>query len=109
MPYNGVDLIIRKELSMGVQHAKKQDDRTDIRMPVADKGLIKKAADLLGETFSAFVRRSATKEAERILAEHERLLLANRDRDIFCALLDKAPEPTAALRAAMKRHTKQYA
>lgn len=94
---------------MAAQNAKRQDDRTDIRMPVADKGLIKKAADLLGESFSAFVRRSATKEAERILAEHERLVLANRDRDLFCSLLDSAPEPTTALRAAMKRHSKQYA
>ncbi len=94
---------------MSMQPARKQDHRTDLRLPLDVKSRIKRAADLVGESISAFVRRTAAREAEKVIAEHEHLVLSNRDRDLFCALLDKPPEPTEALKAAMKRHSKKYA
>jgi len=47
-------------------------------------------------------------ESELPLLEDHLRPLSDRDRDFFLDLLDNPPEPTPALRAAMKKHKKRH-
>ena len=52
---------------------------------------------------------SAGKSAGRVVAEHARAALSDRDRDLFLQLLDNEPAPNRALRKAAKSYRKHLA
>lgn len=68
--------------------SKAKDVRIDIRTSNEVKRMLQNAADLLGTTISAFVVAHAYESAQKVLAEHNALVLSQKDADIFLARLE---------------------
>ena len=68
------------------------------------KAQIQRAVALLGVDETTFVTSVALERARITIADHERTILAARDRDVILAALDAPAKPTDALRQAMALH-----
>ena len=79
-------------------------ERLQFRLDRRAKRMLERAAALSNMTVSGFVVSSALSEASRVIAERERLILSERDWEIFAKALANPPAPTAALRAAFAEH-----
>jgi uncharacterized protein (DUF1778 family) len=84
--------------------SEKKSGRLSMRVDEATKAILEQAASLEGLSVTSFVLRQATLGARSVISEHDRLVLSDRDRDTFVALLDNPPAPTEALRRAARRH-----
>jgi uncharacterized protein (DUF1778 family) len=71
---------------------KTQQSRVELRLPAAEKELGQTAADLLGESLSEFYRRAARAEAERVLAERQRIVVDLEVAERVLAALDRPGE-----------------
>ena len=76
--------------------------RLNVRLAEEHKKLIQRAAELLGESISAFTVSALVREAQQIVSRFSALQLS--DRDSFLAALDNPLEPNARLRKAAKAH-----
>lgn len=85
------------------------ETRLDIRLNLDTKALIQEAAMLRNQTLTQFVVSTLAESASRVVAEHARAVLSDRDRDLFLKLLDDAPPPNLALRNAAKSCREQVA
>ncbi|TAN53148.1 MAG: DUF1778 domain-containing protein [Methylococcaceae bacterium] len=77
--------------------------RINLRASPEAKAMIERAAALMGTTLSAFMLQNAYEAARRIVADHDTLLLSQRDFAAFTATLENLPEPNEALRSLMAR------
>ena len=68
------------------------------------KAQIQRAAALLGVDETTFVTSAALERARATIADQERTQLSAEARKQVLAVLDNPPEPTEALRGAMKLH-----
>lgn len=84
--------------------AAKSAARVHLRLDATAKRKLERAAAYADTTISAFVLRHALDAAERELEAREHIKLAPLDWDAFMAALDNPPEPTPALREAIRRH-----
>ena len=75
-------------------------ERVQFRVDAQSKRMLERAAAMSNMTVSGFVVSSALSEAARVITERERLILSDRDWEIFSKALAKPPAPTAAFRAA---------
>jgi uncharacterized protein (DUF1778 family) len=75
-------------------------ERLELRVAPSAKQLIQRAMAVSGLTAGDL----AYEGARRVLEEHERMVLVGADRDAFLAAVMNPPEPTAKLRAALRRH-----
>jgi uncharacterized protein (DUF1778 family) len=84
------------------------DERNSERMNFRTKPRIKKAiqqaAALAGVDDSVFTLNAAYRSALETIAAHERTILQPVDHGAFFAALDKPPEATPRLAAAVVRH-----
>lgn len=78
--------------------------RINLRTSPEAKALIERAAALMGTTVSSFMLQNAYEAAQRLVAQHETIVLSDRDRDAFLAAIDNPDEPTEELKALMRRH-----
>lgn len=78
--------------------------RINLRTSPEAKALIERAAALMGTTVSSFMLQNAYEAAQRLVAQHETIVLSDRDRDAFLAAIDNPEEPTEELKALMRRH-----
>jgi uncharacterized protein (DUF1778 family) len=76
----------------------------DVRLAGEHKQLIQRAAELLGESISAFTVSTLVHEAQQVVERFSSLQLSDRDRDSFLSALDAPPEPNARLRKAAEAH-----
>jgi uncharacterized protein (DUF1778 family) len=83
-----------------------QTARLDIRLEPDRKQLIEQAANLMGQSVSAFTVSCAVRQAGEIVERFGILSLSDRDRDKFLAALDNPPRPNARLKKAFKAHGK---
>lgn len=83
--------------------------RLDIRLKPDTKELIQQAAELRNQTVTQFVVTTLSEEAGKVVAEHTRTSLSDRDRDLFLKLLDAPPAPNKALRKAAADYRKRLA
>lgn len=81
-------------------------ERLEARLSHEKKSFLKHAADLLGRSLTDFVITSAYEAATRVVKEHEQIKLSMEDSHIFINTLQKAPAPSTALLAAVKRYKK---
>ncbi len=83
-------------------------ERLEARMSREQKALIERAAQLQGRSITDFLIASAQQEVERVIHEHEVMVLSLRDSvDFVEALLN--PPPNEALREAFRRRRGQVA
>lgn len=75
-------------------------ERLELRVAPSAKKIIQRAMAVSGLTAGDL----AYEGARRVLEEHERMVLAGEDRDMFLAALLHPPEPTDSLVQALRRH-----
>jgi hypothetical protein len=82
-----------------------KDKRIELRLSESEKEIFQKAQELSGEkSLSSFVVRIVKKEAEAIVANRNKVLASERDREIFFNAVFAELEPNQNLREAAKRH-----
>ena len=84
-------------------------ERVQMRIDPAAKRVLERAAALSNTTVSGFVTRNALEAAARAIREHERIVLSDRDWELFFGALVDPPEPNAALRDAFATHERLIA
>ncbi len=68
-----------------------RDQRWSFRVESRSDLLVREAATLLGTSKTAFVEESAVRQAEAVIAEHQRITLDAQEFDRFVEALDGAP------------------
>ena len=87
----------------------KATDNIEMRVKPSDKVRISRAAVLTGVKLATFVRASASREAERILREHQTTALSARDSRTLLEALDNPPLPSNAARDAVRDYRSRIA
>jgi uncharacterized protein (DUF1778 family) len=75
-------------------------ERIELRVAASAKALIQRAMAVSGLTAGDL----AYEGARRVLADHQRMMLAGADRDAFLDAVLNPPEPTEHLVAALRQH-----
>ena len=87
----------------------KKQERLETRIDADLKELVQYAANLRGETITAFVTRALSREAEEAVATHQVVRLSAEDSLAFAKALFEDSEPNENLkRAARKHHEWKY-
>jgi uncharacterized protein (DUF1778 family) len=79
-------------------------ERTEARLLPEQKKRIERAARLKGLSLSDFIVQNADEAAIRTIQQHTIWTLEDRDRDFFVQALLNPPEPSARMKAAVKRY-----
>jgi uncharacterized protein (DUF1778 family) len=79
-------------------------ERTEARLLPEQKKRIERAARLKGLSLSDFIVQNADEAAIRTIQQHTSWTLEDRDRDFFVQALLNPPEPSARMKAAVKRY-----
>ena len=95
-------MLDHNDATAGVNEPKtaRMEQRTKPRV----KAQIQLAAALLGVDETTFVTSAAYDRARAAIADHQRTVLCDRDRQALLAALDAPQEPTPVLREAMVLH-----
>ncbi|TVQ21558.1 MAG: DUF1778 domain-containing protein [Spirochaetaceae bacterium] len=79
-----------------------RSERIELRAKPEVKAVIERAAQLRHTTVSAYLLETAFQRAQSDLKETETLVLSEKDRTRFFALIDSPPEPNSALRSLFR-------
>ena len=82
--------------------AVKDNSRLALRVRPADKAVIMRAVALAQTDITTFVLRTALREAEAVIEQHERVKLSKRDSRLVMELLEHPPAANAKLRKAAR-------
>ncbi len=81
-----------------------KDERIELRVSSTDKRIFKRAQELSGDkSFSSFIVRIVRKQAEEIVAQNDRILATERDRQVFFDAVFGENKPNQNLVEAAKR------
>jgi uncharacterized protein (DUF1778 family) len=78
------------------------NNRVALRVRPADKAVIMRAVALAQTDMTTFILRTALREAQAVIAEHERVKLTQRDSRLVMELLENPPAPNVKLRKAAR-------
>ena len=78
------------------------NSRVALRIRAADKAVIMRAVALAQTDMTEFMLRTALREAQLVIAEHEQVKLSQRDSLRVLELLENPPPPNAKLRKAAR-------
>lgn len=82
-----------------------KEERMELRVSSADKRIFKRAQKLSGDkSFSSFVVRIVKKEAEEIVAKEDRIIVSEKDRQLFFDAVFNETKPNKNLVEAAKRY-----
>jgi len=79
-----------------------------LRAPAELRNRLADAAALRGLSVNSFVLQAATREADEILKQQRDLHLSSADAEMILNLLEKPPEPNAALARAFARRQELF-
>jgi uncharacterized protein (DUF1778 family) len=82
--------------------------RIDLKINSSQKYLLEKAADLKGLSVSDYLLFHGLEADQADLIAYEKLVLSDRDRDVFLELLENPPQPNQALIKAMEKYQQEY-
>jgi uncharacterized protein (DUF1778 family) len=83
-------------------------NRFEVRVSADEKRTVEYAATLEGTTVSAYMRSRILKAAQEDISSQEKLLLSNRDRDLFLNALENQTEPSERLKTAFLDFKRKY-
>ncbi len=92
-----------------METASKRDGRLGFRIDAPTKTLIERAARLQKRRVTDFCMTALTDAARRTIAEHETLVLSERDRAVFFEALVNPPAPSERLARAFAEHKRRIA
>ncbi len=78
--------------------------RLETRLPPSALANIKRAAEIQGRSVSDFVSAAAQDAANKVITETEIITLTREAQERFVQMLIDPPEPTPAMKRAMKLH-----
>ena len=90
---------------MSVKH---KESRIDVRVKQEQKELLERAASIKGMSLSAYLLSNSLEKARVEIEQQKKLVLSDRDRDLFIALMSEPPEPNQALVEAMEKYQQDY-
>ena len=82
--------------------AVEDNNRLALRVRPADKAIIMRAVALAQTDITTFILRTALREAQSVIEDHERVELSQRDSRLVMELLENPPSPNAKLRKAAR-------
>lgn len=88
--------------------SKNKESRVELRVSQEQKSLLERAAHLRGVSLSAYMLSHTLAAAREDIAAHEKLVLSERDWNLFVSMLENPPEPTDALKSAVKKFRDKY-
>ena len=88
--------------------SKAKDSRIDLRVTQEQKELLEKAASLRGISLSAYTLLHLLPVAKQDIDTQERLILSERDRDLFMSIMENPPELQGNLKTAIKKYQDKY-
>jgi uncharacterized protein (DUF1778 family) len=80
--------------------------RIEARVSPQQKRLFERASEIEGVTLTDFAISSMQRAATRVVEEHARMELSQRNQQAFVKALMNPPEPNRALREAAKAYSK---
>ncbi|QRE75055.1 DUF1778 domain-containing protein [Methylobacterium aquaticum] len=86
-----------------------RDERLGFRIDEETKALIERAAKLERRKVTDFCLTALAEAARRTIAEHETLVLSDRDRAVFFDTLINPPRANEKLRTAFAEHARRVA
>ncbi|MGA2032279.1 MAG: DUF1778 domain-containing protein [Thermoguttaceae bacterium] len=78
------------------------NSRVALRIRPSDKATIMRAVALAQTDMTDFILRTALREAQAVIDEHERVKLTRRDSRLVLELLENPPAPNPKLRKAAR-------
>jgi uncharacterized protein (DUF1778 family) len=81
-------------------HGSDRVRRLNCRVDARIKQRAEEAADLLGQSITDFTEMALAEKADAVLAQHDRILLSERDFARFVEVVEHSPAPTQRLREA---------
>ena len=72
--------------------ASSKDSRIDLRVTAEQKALLEKAASMQGVSLSAYTLLHLLPQAQKDLEDREKLVLTDRDRDLFLSAIANPPQ-----------------
>lgn len=79
--------------------------RFDARLPKEQKEFFEYAANIGGyRSLTDFVLQAVHAQAQKIIAEQEKILMSKRDQEVFFDAILNPPEPNDALKEALKSY-----
>ena len=88
---------------------RRREERLGFRVDGPTKALIERAAELERRKLTDFCMTVLTDAARRTIAEHETLVLSERDRAVFFDTLVNPPAPSERLQRAIVEHKRRVA
>lgn len=80
-------------------------ERIELRISASDKKIFKKAQKISGDkSFSSFIIRLVKQQAEEILDKNDRILLSEKDRQVFFDAVFSENKPNQNLMDAATRY-----
>ena len=88
--------------------ASPKTNRIDLRVSKEQKELLETAASIKGLSLSSYLLTNCLSIAQADIAEHQKLILSDRDRDLFLSLIADPPQPNQDLVTAMQEFQQKY-
>ncbi len=85
-----------------------KDCRIDLRVTQEQKELLERAASLKGISLSAYTLFHVLPAAKFDVETSERLILSDRDRELFLSVMENPPELKGKLKAGIKKYREKY-
>jgi len=85
-----------------------KDSRLDLRVTSEQKELLEKAAAIRGVSVSAYTLLHLLPIAKQEVDTQERLVLSNRDRDLFMSVIENPPPLKGSLKTAIQKYREKY-
>jgi uncharacterized protein (DUF1778 family) len=86
-----------------------KDYRIDLRVTEEQKEILERAASFRGISLSAYTLSHVLPIAKQDIDTYERLVLSNRDRDLFMSVMENPPELKGKLKSAIHKYREKYA
>lgn len=83
-------------------------NRIDLRVSKEQKDLLETAASIRGVSLSSYLLSNCLEIAQADIAKHQKLVLSDRDRDLFLSLIASPPKPKQDLVEAMREFQQEY-
>lgn len=81
-----------------------QDERIELRVASKDKKMLQRAQKLSGDrSFNSFIIRIVKKEAEEIVAKNDRIIMTEKDQQVFFDAVFANNTPNQTLVEAARR------
>lgn len=85
-----------------------KDSRIDLRVTAEQKSLLEQAASMQGVSLSAYTLLHLIPQAQEDIERQERLMLSNRDRDLFLSAIVNPPKLKGKLKTAIAQYRNKY-